>query len=251
MRDGDPIDPMRAAQANMRTPEMKRFYKNVSVAEADGGFALELDGRRARTPGKHPLVAPTRAAAELIAAEWAAQGEVMEPASMPATRLANSAIDGVSVSLAETRAEVARYAGSDLVCYRSDAPAELVALQTEAFDPVLDWASGALGARFVTTVGVVFVEQPREARQAFEAALDRHQGVFALAALSSLTSLSGSALLALMVVRRVLSPEDAWRISHVDEDFQIARWGLDYEAVDRRQARWLEFEAAAKIARAL
>ncbi len=251
MRDHEPRDPIRAIQADMRPPEVKRFYKEASVAEADGGFALRLDGRGARTPGKRPIAAPTRAIAELIAAEWAAQEKLIEPASMPVTRLVNSAIDGVSETLAETRTEIARYAGSDLVCYRCDEPAELVALQSRAFDPVLEWASEALGARFVTTLGVMFVEQPPEARAAFEAALDRHQGPFALAALSSMTSLSGSALLALMTARGVLSAEEAWRIAHVDEDFQIKRWGQDDEAVERRQARWREFEAAAKVARAV
>jgi len=251
MSDNEPFNPMRAAQANMRDPEVKRFYKEVSVAEVESGFALRLDGRGARTPGKRPLVAPTRAIAELIAAEWAAQGDVIEPAEMPATRLANSALDGVAGALAETRKEIVRYAGSDLVCYRAEDPAELIALQAEAHDPVLDWAAEALGARFVTGQGVMFITQPPAAIEAFEAAVRRHQGAFALAALHSLTSLSGSALIALMVARGALAPEQAWRAAHVDEDFQISKWGEDDEAVERRRARWREFEAAAKIAVAL
>ena len=125
----------------MRPPALRRFYKSAEVVAAEGGgFALRLDGRGARTPGKRPLVAPTRAVAELIAAEWAAQGETIEPMSMPATRLANSAIDGVADALAETRAEIAGYAAADLVCYRAEAPEALVALQAEAYDPVLAWA---------------------------------------------------------------------------------------------------------------
>lgn len=251
MHEREPFDPMRAAQANMRDPVVKRFYKEVSVAEVEGGFALRLDGRGARTPGKQPLVAPTRAVAELIAAEWAEQGASIEPASMPATRLANSALDGVAGALAETRADIVRYAGSDLLCYRAEEPAELISLQAAAHDPVLDWASEVLGARFAVGQGVMFIEQPRAAVAAFEAAVARHQSAFALAALSSLTSLCGSALLALMVARGALAPEDAWRAAHVDEDFQISKWGEDHEAAERRVARWREFEAAAKIALAL
>ena len=136
-----PRDPMRAAQANMRPPALRRFYKSAEVVAVDGGgFALRLDGRGARTPGKRPLVAPTRAVAEVIVAEWTAQGETIEPMSMPATRLANSAIDGVADALAATRAEIANYAAADLVCYRAETPEALVALQTEAYDPVLAWA---------------------------------------------------------------------------------------------------------------
>lgn len=247
----DYIDPVRALQANMRAPEIKRFYAAATVAETPAGFGLHLDGRGARTPGKRLLVAPTRAVAEWIAAEWAGQGALIEPASMPATRLANSAIDGVAGATAETRAEILRYFGSDLVCYRAEEPGELVALQTRAHDPVLSWAHEALGARFSTGSGVLFVEQPREALAACEAALARFQGPFALAALYSLTSLSGSALIALMLARGAISTEEAWRAAHVDEDFQISKWGEDDEATARRQARWLEFLAAARIVAAL
>jgi chaperone required for assembly of F1-ATPase len=157
-------DPMRAAQANMRPPTLRRFYKRAEVVAVEGGgFALRLDGRGARTPGKRPLVAPTRAAAELIGAEWAGQGETIEPMSMPATRLANSAIDGVAAALSETKAAIAKYAEADLVCYRAEAPAALVALQAAAYDPVLAWAREKLGARFVATVGLAHVAQPQAA----------------------------------------------------------------------------------------
>jgi chaperone required for assembly of F1-ATPase len=243
-----PRDPMRAAQANMRPPALRRFYKRVDVVAADGGgFALRLDGRGARTPGKRPLVAPTRAVAELIAAEWAAQGETIEPMAMPATRLANSAIDGVADALAETRAEIARYAAADLVCYRAEAPAALVALQAEAYDPALAWAREKLGARFVATVGVAHVAQPETALAAARAAVEAYSDPFAVAALHVTTSLVGSLLLTLMTAERALTPQAAWRAAHVDEDFQIGRWGEDLEAQQRRAARWRDFEAAAKV----
>ncbi|MGA2492702.1 MAG: ATP12 family protein [Roseiarcus sp.] len=241
-------DPMRAAQAAMRPPALRRFYKSAEVVAADGGgFAVRLDGRPVRTPGKRPLVAPTRAVAERIAAEWAAQGETIEPMSMPATRLANSAIDGVGEALAATRAAIADYAAADLVCYRAAAPEALVALQAEAYDPVLAWACDALGARFVATVGLAHFAQPEPALVAARAAVEAYADPFAVAALHVTTSLTGSLMIALMTAKGALTPEAAWRAAHVDEDFQIGRWGVDEEAERRRAARWRDFEAAATV----
>ena len=207
-------------------PRIKRFFREASVGEAEGGgFALLLDGRRARTPAKKPLILPTRALAELVAAEWAGQGETIDPAAMPLTRLANSAIDGVAAAIEATRAEIAGYAGADLLCYRAEAPEALVAAEAAAFDPVLDWAGEALGAKFLVGVGVVHVRQPESALHAVRAALDAVESPFALAALHVMTSLTGSVLLALAVARGSLSAEEAWRIAHVGEDFQIAQLG--------------------------
>jgi chaperone required for assembly of F1-ATPase len=241
-------DPMRAAQANMRPPALRRFYKCAEVVAADGGgFAVRLDGRPVRTPGKRPLVAPSRAVAEWIAAEWAAQGETIEPTSMPATRLANSAIDGVAAALAATRAAIVDYATADLVCYRAAAPEALVALQAEAYDPVLAWARDRLNARFVATVGVAHVAQPEAALTAARTAVEPYSDPFAVTALYVMTSLTTSLLLTLMTAEGALSPEAAWRAAHVDEDFQIGRWGEDDEAMRRRAARWRDFAAAAKV----
>ncbi len=242
-----PANPMRAAQSNMRPSLPKRFYKAAGVAERDGGFALVLDGRGARTPAKNPLVLSTRALAERLAAEWDAQGETIDPASMPATRLANSAIDGVAVKMAEVRAEIASYAGADLLCYRAGEPKALVEAQAEAFDPILEWARETFGARFVLSEGVVHVAQPVTTLKAIEAALKVVADPFALAALHVMTKLTGSALLALAVAKRQLNAEEAWRAAHVDEDFQISRWGEDAEASARRAGRWREMAAAAKV----
>jgi len=248
MSDAPPQDPMRAAQAAMRPAAIKRFFKSASVGEAEGGgFALLLDGRRARTPAKKPLILPTRALAEAIAAEWAGQGETIDPAKAPLTRLANSALDGVACAMAATRAEVAGYAGSDLLCYRAQAPEALVAAESQAFDPVLDWAGQALGAKFLIAEGIVHVRQPEPALEAVRVALEAVEDPFALAALHVMTSLTGSALLALAVARGRLSAQEAWRIAHVAEDFQIAQWGEDEDAKARRAARWRDFEAAARM----
>ena len=242
-------DPMRAAQANMRPPPVARFYKAVELREADGRHALLLDGRGARTPGRNLLSATSQPLMLKVAEEWERQHETIVPASMPLTRLLNSAIDGVAHTMAETRADILSYAGSDLLCYRAEEPDTLVARQAHAFDPVLRWAAESLGARFNVTTGIVHVAQPHAALAAIGAALDAYDDPVALAALSVMTTLTGSALLALAVARGLLSPEAAWQAAHVDEDFQAERWGADAEAMARREARWREFEAAATAVR--
>jgi chaperone required for assembly of F1-ATPase len=224
---------------------LNRFYNSTDVGEADGGFAVLLDGRIARTPAKAKLIAPTRALAEAIAAEWAAQVETIDASAMPLTRLANSALDGVARAQRETATEVANYAGADLVCYRAVEPQDLADRQAEAFDRVLQWAETTLGARFVLAGGVMHVAQPESALAAVRAAVDVHVEPFGLTALHGLTSLSGSVLIALMIADGALTAESGWRAAHVDEDFQIERWGADTDAERRRDARWREFAAAA------
>jgi len=164
---------------------------------------------------------------------------------MPLTRLLNSAIDGVALTMAETRADILGYAGSDLLCYRAEEPEALAERQRLAFDPVLAWAAESLGARFHLTAGLMHVAQPDAALAEIAAALDAYDDPVALAALSAMTTLTGSALLGLAVARGFLSAEAAWRAAHVDEDFQAERWGADSEAMARREARRREFEAAA------
>jgi chaperone required for assembly of F1-ATPase len=240
-------NPMRAAQANMRPKPIRRFFKAVEIREADGRHALTLDGRGAQTPGRNALAAPGRALMLKVGEEWERQRETIDPADMPLTRLLNSAIDGVVHTMAETRADILGYAGSDLLCYRAEEPDLLVARQADAFDPVLRWAADSLGARFNVTTGIVHVAQPHAALAAIGAELDAYDEPVAVAALSVMTTLTGSALLALAVARGFLSAEAAWRAAHVDEDFQAERWGADADTVARREARWREFEAAAIV----
>jgi chaperone required for assembly of F1-ATPase len=246
-----PRDPMRAAQANMRPLPVRRFYKAVEVREADGRHALMLDGRGARTPGRNPLSATSRALMLEVAAEWERQHETIDPAGMPLTRLLNSAIDGVAHTMAETRANILRYAGSDLLCYRAEEPEDLVERQAHAFDPILRWAAETVGAGFNVTAGLMHVAQPHAALAAIAAALEAYDDPAALAALSVMTTLTGSALIALAVARGFLSPESAWQAAHIDEDFQAERWGADAEATARREARWREFEAAGVVVGAM
>ena len=188
---------------------------------------------------------------ERVAEEWARQGPALDPADMPLTHLLNAAIDGVARTMEETRGEIVRYAGSDLVCYRAEAPETLAERQRLAFDPALAWAKEALGARFNLAAGVMQVAQPPEALAAVRAAVDSFDDPAALAALSAATTLTGSALIALAVAHGRLDAAEAWRAAHVDEDFQAERWGVDEEAMARREARWREMEAAAEALRLL
>ncbi len=228
---------------------LKRFYKLVTTDEPSAPaaqFRVLLDGKPVRTPAKAVLAAPTRALAEAMAAEWKAQREQIDPESMPLTRLVNSAIDGVRGREAEVSAEIVKYAASDLVCYRASEPEELVRLQAERWDPVLAWSRDRLGARFEVAQGVMPVRQSQAATAAVRAALADREA-FALAALHVMTTLMGSALLALAHAHGELDAEAAWSAAHVDEDWQIAKWGADAEAAARRRRRWAEMQAASRL----
>jgi chaperone required for assembly of F1-ATPase len=224
----------------------KRFYRTVSVDGTAPAVRVLLDARPIHTPGKRELALPTRALADAVAAEWEAQGERIDPTTMPLTRLVNSVLDGVAGRQVEVRAEIAKYGASDLVCYRAAEPRELVRRQAEAWDPVLAWASEALGAHLVTGQGIVPVAQSPEACAAIAAAV-AGLDAFALAAHYVMTTLMGSALLALAHARGRLASEDAWAAAHVDEDWQISRWGEDAEAAARRARRWAEMQAASRL----
>lgn len=244
-------DPVAKARQAMKAPLPKRFYAEASVGEGEGGFVVLLDGKAAKTPGRAPLVLPTRAAAALVADEFAAQVETIDPASMPALRLVNTAIDGVAADRQAVHEDILRFSSSDLLCYRAGSPASLVDKQGDAWDPVIDWARASLGARFILAEGVMHVTQPREAIAAFGAHLSRFADPFRLAAIHSMTTLTGSALLALAVATAELDAEQAWLAAHVDEDFNIALWGEDAEAAVRRAFRKREMIAAAELLSAL
>jgi chaperone required for assembly of F1-ATPase len=239
---GDPKSPGREARPLLP----RRFYKSVTVEAVDAAHRILLDGKTVRTPAKAMFAVPTFALAEAIAAEWEAQGERIDPATMPLTRFANSAIDGVRGQEAAVRDDIAKYAVSDLICYRASEPAPLVRRQAEAWDPVLAWAGEVLGVRLLTAGGVMPVVQPLDAKAAVLRALAECDA-FALTALHVMTTLTGSALLALAHARGRLSAEEAWTAAHVDEDWQIIRWGEDAEAAARRQRRWQEMQAASRL----
>jgi chaperone required for assembly of F1-ATPase len=243
----DKPGPMQAAQRAMRPPLPKRFYKTVSVGEEQNGFAVLLDGKPVRTPAKRPLVLPARELASAVAREWERQPDEIDPGTMPMTRLANLAIDRVAEKTRETAEEVKRYAASDLVFYRVEEPEGLVAQQAKHWEPVLRWAREALDANFILAAGVNYVAQPDPALAAVGKEIDRFAPPFALAALASVTQLTGSALIALMLAHGRLTPVEAWNAAHVDEDWNARTWGEDAEAAARRALRFAEFEAAAKM----
>jgi chaperone required for assembly of F1-ATPase len=251
-RPADAADPIAKARRDLNKTLPRRFYKEVTVQQRDGTFILLLDGRAAKSPGGNPLALPRSAAARALADEWSAQGESVDQVSMPLTRIANSAIDGVAHRLDATAAEIVKYAGADLVCYRAAGPMTLAEAQAAAWDPVLAFAREKLGAHFICTYGVVFVEQPEPARVAVKEAVERiansgQAAPFALAVLHVMTTLTGSVLLALAVTHGELTPIEAWVAAHVDEDFAMRAWGEDAEALRRRARQWREMEAAAVL----
>lgn len=207
----------------------KRFWKEAAVVAGEDGFAIELDGRAVKTPAKAALIAPTQAMAAAIAAEWQAQEDMIDPMSMPMTRTANAAIDKVAIQHAEVAEMLAAYGDSDLLCYRAEAPAELVDRQAVAWDPLLDWAADALNARLETRQGIMHKAQDPIALQRLSdqtAALNNYE----LAAFHDLVSLSGSLIIGFAATRDAWPIETLWDTSRLDEVYQIEQWGRDDEA---------------------
>ena len=239
-----PLDPVEAARRGLRVQLRKRFYQNATVGEGVP-YPVLLDGRAVKTPAGGTLAAPVKPLAEAIAAEWNVQGERIDPATMPLTRLANTIIDGVAPNPEPIAEEIVKYLGSDLVCYRADTPEGLVRAQGRSWDPILMWARESLGARLVLTEGVVFVQQPEHAVEAARKAIPSDP--WRLGAVNVITTLTGSALLALAVAANQLSVEEAWATAHVDEDWNMDFWGRDELAMQRRAARFADMQAACKV----
>lgn len=230
----------------------KRFYEEADVkALEDGGFGVILDGRSVKTPARAVLAMPTEAAARLIADEFGAQEKHVDPAKMPVTRLANTAVDGVAGDRQAVVDDILQFASSDMLCYRASTPQRLVELQAEAWDPVLDLVRTNFGAHFILSEGVMHVDQPRESIDAIQTVLKSHDSPVELAAVHSMTSLTGSALLAVCVSARLIDAETAWSAAHVDEDWNIAQWGEDAEAKKLRAFRRADMDAAVRLLDAL
>src|SRR5262245_34071298 len=239
-----PTDPMQAARRAMRALR-RRFYSEASVADGADGHAVVLDNRPIRTPARNALKLPTRALAEAVAAEWQGQGEFIDPARMPLTRLTNTIIDGVTTTPQAVADEVVKYLASDLIFYRVDAPEGLVERQASHWDPLVAWARDELGARFVLAEGVMHVTQPDHALAAATPAVPRDP--WRLGAVHSITTLTGSALIALAVAHERVALEAAWAAAHVDEDWNMDQWGQDPLAAERRGFRFAEMQAAATV----
>jgi chaperone required for assembly of F1-ATPase len=241
-----PNDPVEAVRRAARAPLKRRFFEKVSIADGGpGAFLVMLDDHGIRTPAGVSFILPTRLLAEAVAAEWRAQVDVINPPSMPLTRLSNSIIDGVAKACVPVVAEVVKYVGSDLLFYRAEGPEGLVARQAECWDPILDWARTAHGAHFRLVQGVTFVRQDDVAIAAMRAAAPADP--WRLGAVHAITTLTGSALIALAVAAGELTTETAWAAAHVDEDWNWDRWGRDEPALQRRALRETEMRAAATV----
>jgi len=238
-------DPMVAARRGAQPALRRRFYQNATVAAAADGHAVHLDDKPVRTPAGRVLAAPTRGLAVALAAEWAAQPDVVDPAKMPLTRLANAIIDGVADAPGPVADEIRKYLGSDLLLYRADVPRALRERQAEHWDPILVWAGDTLGAHFKTGDGIVFIAQPEAALTAASAAIPADP--WRLGAVSVVTTLTGSALIALALLHGRLSADEAWLAAHVDEDWNMEQWGRDEMALERRAFRFAEMQAAATV----
>ena len=223
-----------------------RFYDTATVHPIGHGFGIHLDARPVRTPSGSELVVPSEALGLAIAEEWQLQHEVIDPALMPLTKLTNSTLDGVVAHAQDVLIDMANYAGHDVVCYRAEHPADLVARQATIWHPILAWAEKRLQCSLVCTSGVMPVVQSPDVIVAVRkmlAGLDPFQ----LAAVHEMTVLTGSVLLPLACIEGVLTIEAVSEAAHIDEDWQIAQWGADQDAQDRRRARWRDLQSAHRL----
>jgi len=225
---------------------VKRFFESVTTDRREGGFAVLLDGRAMLTPAKNDLELPSAELAKAIAAEWAAQVEEIEAATMPLTRHAYTAVDGVRQTVDQVVAEITRFAETDLLCYRADMPKMLADQQARAWQPLLDWLHEAHGTTLVVTNGVIPIQQNPEQIAALKSLVAAHD-LYALTALHTLVSISGSLVIGLAVSAGRLDATTAWVASRIDYDFQAAQWGADPEAAADAIGTRSDLEAAARF----
>ena len=224
----------------------KRFWKEANVVPAEGGFAVELDGRPVKTPAKRGLILPTSGIADAVAAEWQAQDGVIKPDTMPVTKTANAAIDKVAIQHAEVADMLAGYGDADLLCYRAETPAGLVARQEMLWDPMLDWANEVLNVRLQTRVGVIHDPQdPAELRKLSERT--HALSTFELAAFHDLVSLSGSLILGFAATLQARGDQDLWNLSRLDETWQAEQWGKDDDAEAMAALKQASFMHASRM----
>jgi len=225
---------------------VRRFYREAAAVAAEEGWELRLDGRAVKTPARQPLRLPRAPLADALAAEWAAQGEKLQPAAMPLTALTFTAIDLVRPRRAEVVAEIADYGGTDLLCYRAAQPPELAERQRALWQPLLDWVALAHDAHLLVTEGVTAIEQPAAARQALRSAVEA-EGDFSLAALATAVRVSGSLVIGLALAGGRLDAEAAFAAAELDETWELERWGEDAEAAKRRAGLLAELQACGRF----
>lgn len=225
---------------------MKRFFERATASPVDGGFGVALDGRPIRTPVKAPLVVPNLPLAEAIAGEWNAQGDKLDPRSMPFTGLANAAIDRIAPDPSRFSQSLAVFAESDLLAYRADHPAPLIARQSAVWDPIIDWARGRFDIAFIVTSGIMHQPQPESTINRLQAAVEIHKP-FELAGLQPIVTISGSLIIALALLEQAIDTETAWAAGQLDELWQEEQWGEDDFALKAREARKKDFDIAARF----
>lgn len=225
---------------------MKRFYKSVSVAAADGGYQIHLDGRPVRTPSKALLVVPAKALAEAIAHEWDAQVETIEPAAMPLTRHANTVLDRVTPQRAMVTDEISRYGESDLVCYRAEWPTDLAERQATSWDPLIDWARRRYDVNLCTVQGIMHRPQAEDALQRLTQAVEALED-WQLAPLHTITTITGSLVIGLALLEGEVSPQAAFEAGQLDELYQVEKWGEDALAQKARETRRVDLLSAARF----
>ncbi len=226
---------------------MKRFYKNAAFEPVADRFAIYLDGRSVKTPARNPLSLPTRKLAQAVAAEWEAQGEEIDPQSMPLTRLSEGALDQVVTDRQRIVSRVAAFADSDMLCYRADEtqPA-LIERQIAEWDPLLDWARARYDVSFRLVHGVMHKPQPESTILRLTETMDT-QDNFALAAMLSLAGLAGSLVITLAIVEGAYDVQTLWPIINLEELWQEQQWGRDDLAATARGIKQVEFEASARF----
>ncbi|MFP3943681.1 MAG: ATP12 family chaperone protein [Alphaproteobacteria bacterium] len=228
----------------------KRFYRSVSVRDEEGGFAVVLDSRPVRTPAGNPLVLPERTLAQAVAREWDEQTDRIRAGRMPLTRLVNTALEQTAPRPEPVIERLAAFGETDLLCHRADFPDELVSRQQAEWQPMLDWAADALGVRLTPVAGIRALPQASESLHNLRRHLQALDPLN-LTAAETAASVTGSVVLSLALAYGRLDAESAWRISRVDEDYQIEKWGEDAEALRQAGERRKVLDAAAAVFAAL
>ena len=234
----------------MLNNKIKRFFEAVDVATEDNGYSVRLDGRSVRTPEGSEVLLPTLKLAELIALEWSAQEDDIKPLSMPLMRLACTALDKVAPVREQVIEQLVRYGESDLLCYRAERPDDLVRLQSESWQPILDWLQEKKSVSLNVTSGIIHISQPEDSLLKLSQLISEYDD-FKLSALGELTQLTGSLSLGLACLDGRIEGAYAFEASQLDEDWQAEQWGHDYEAIDRRKNLKTDINAATRFLEAL
>lgn len=209
---------------------MKRFYDSVDIEEDEKGFAILLDGKAIKTPLKRALVLPGMALASAVQKEWADQEDLIKPNEMPMTRLANTALDRIADGKAAVVQQLLRYCETDLLSFRADAPATLIKLQSDHWDPLLAWLECELAVCIAVAKGLTPITvTEKDCHRLLKEIQDL--SVFALSGLGAIVNASGSLVIGLAVLREHIDGDAAFLAATVDERFQLERWGADEEAV--------------------